>query len=149
MAEANETIRRPRNLAWITVIAIALLLLALVLWKAGASARKMSSVIASDGKVLSHFHVGDTAKFVVEVSDSSKTGTLTGIILTKKTDELYFRTSNHATVHWQNQTKIVMGKSDDLHPGAVVHVTASVLQDHTFVAQQLVILTGFVKVQPQ
>jgi hypothetical protein len=149
MAEANETIRRPRNLAWITVIAIALLLLALVLWRAGASARKMSSVIASDGKVLSHFHVGDTAKFVVEVADSSKTGTLTGIVLTKKTDELFLRTSDRATVHWENQTKIVMGKSDDLHPGAVAHITASVLQDHTFAAQQLVILTGYVKVQSQ
>ncbi len=148
MAETSETLR-PRRLAWITVIAIAVLLLALVLWKAGTATRKMSSVIASDGQELSHFHVGDTAKFVVEVSDSSKTGTFTGIVLSKKTDELYLRTSDHATVHWQNQTKIVMGKSDDLHPGAVVHVTASVLQDHTFVAQQLVILTGFVKVQPQ
>lgn len=146
MADNSATFRRPRRLAWITVIAIAVFLLALVLWKA-AAAKKMSSVIASDGQELSHFHVGDTAKFVVEVSDSSKTGTLTGIVLTKKTDELYLRTSERATVHWENQTKIVMGKSDDLHPGAVLHITASVLQDHTFAAQQLVVLNGYVKVQ--
>jgi hypothetical protein len=148
MVETNVPLQRPRSLAWIALIGIAVFVVVLVLWKAGATAKKMSSVIASGGQELSHFHVGDTAKFVEEISDS-KTGTLTGIVLKKKTDDLYLRTSDRATVHWDNQTKIVMGKSDDLHSGAIVHITASVLQDHTFAAQQLVILTGYVKAQSQ
>jgi len=150
MAEPNESRQLPRrSLGWIALIAIAVLLFVLVLWKASAAAKKMSSVVASDGQDLSHFHVGDTAKFVEEVSDSNKTRTLTGIVLKKKTDDLYLRTPDHATIHWDSQTKIVMGKSDDLHPGAIVHITASVQDDHAFAAQQLVILTGYVKVQSQ
>jgi|HubBroStandDraft_6_1064221.scaffolds.fasta_scaffold518963_3 hypothetical protein len=149
MAEPNEPLRRPRSIAWIALIAIAIFLAAFVFWKAGTAAKKMSSVVASDGQDLSHLHVGDTAKFVEEVSDSRKSGTLTGIVLKKKNDDLYLRTSDHATIHWDNQTKIVMGKPDDLHPGAIIHITASVLRNHTFAAQQLVILTGYVKVQSQ
>ncbi len=93
--------------------------------------------------------LGDTTKFVEKISASNEPGTLTGIVLKKKTDDLYLETTDRATVHWDSQTKIVMGKSDDLHPGAIVHITASVLEDHTFAAQQLVILTGYVKVQSQ
>jgi hypothetical protein len=147
--ESKEPLRRPRSFAWIALIAIAIFLAAFVFWKAGAAAKKMSSVVVSDGQDLSHFHVGDTPTFVEEVSDSTKAGTLTGIVLKKRTDDLYLRTSNHVTIHWDNQTKIVMGKSDDLHAGAIVHITASVKEDHTFAAQQLVILTGYVKVQSQ
>ena len=148
MADTNKTLRQPRSLAWIAIIAIAVLVVVLVVWKAGAAAKKMSSVIVSDGQDLSHFHAGDTAKFVEEVTDA-KSGTLNGIVLKKKTDDLYLRTPDRIAVHWGNETKIVMGKADDLHPGAVVHVTAVALQDHTFAAQQLVILTGYVKVQSQ
>ncbi len=140
--------RRSPSLALVGLVVLAVLLVVLVLWKTGGAARKMSSVIASDDQELSQLHAGDTAKFVEEVSDS-KNGTLTGIVLKKKTEELYLRTSEHASVHWDNQTKIVMGKSDDLHPGAIVHITASALEDRTFAAQQLVILTGYVKVQSQ
>jgi hypothetical protein len=148
MAEPNKPLQQPRSLGWIALIVIAFFLAVLVLWKVGAAAKKMSSVVASGEQDLSHFHVGDTAKFVEEISDV-KNGTLTGIVLKKKTDDLYLRTSDHATIHWDNQTKIVMGKPDDLHSGAIIHITASALQGHTFAAQQLVILTGYVKVQSQ
>jgi hypothetical protein len=131
------------------MMAIAVFLFGLVLWKAGDAAMKMSSATASDGQQVSQVRAGETAKFVEKISDASNTGTLTGIILNKKTDDLYVETLTHATVHWDNQTKIVMGKTSDLHPGAVIHITASALQDHTFIAQQLVILTGYIKVQSQ
>lgn len=149
MAQSNENPRPTRNLARVALIAIAVALVVFMIWKAGAAAKKMSSVVASDGQALSHFHVGDTTKFVAKVSDSNSNGTLTGIVLKKKTDDLYLETTDRATVHWDRQTKIVMGKSDDLRPGAIVHITASVLEDHTFAAQQLVILTGYVKAQSQ
>ena len=148
MANTGETIRRPPSLRSIALIAIAVFVVVFVVWKAAGAVRKMSSAIASEGQELSHLHAGDTAKFVEEVSVSAN-GTLNGVVLKKKTDDLYLRTSDRATVHWDNQTKIVMGKSDDLHPDAVVHITASVLEDHTFAAQQIVVLTGYVKVQSQ
>ena len=145
MSKSNQTPRTSR-LTSIAVVAIATVLIVFVLWKADAATKKMSSAMASDEQILSHFRPGDTAKFVEEVSDANGNGILTGIVLNKKTDDLYLRTSQRATLHWNNQTKIVMGKSDDLHPGAVIHVTASAQQDHSFTAQQLVILTGYVKV---
>jgi len=51
------------------------------------------------------------------------------------------------TVRWNAQTKIVMGKETDIHAGAIVHVTGTVRNDHAIQAEQVVILTGYVKVQ--
>jgi hypothetical protein len=45
-------------------------------------------------------------------------------------------------VQLDEQTKLVMGKKADIHPGAVVHVTGTIRDDHSILAEQLVILTG-------
>ncbi len=56
MAQTNENPSPARSLAWIALIAIAVALVVLIIWKAGAAAKRMSSVIASDGQALSHLH---------------------------------------------------------------------------------------------
>lgn len=68
-------------------------------------------------------------------------------MLQQKSETVYARTSTPAVVHASPQTKIVMGKAEDVHAGAVVHVTGSAENDHSISAEQIVILTGYVKVQ--
>jgi hypothetical protein len=65
----------------------------------------------------------------------------------KKTEEIYARTATPVTVQWNAQTNIVMGEMADVHAGAVVHVTGTVQKDHSSDAEQIVILTGYVKVR--
>jgi hypothetical protein len=52
-------------------------------------------------------------------------------------------------VKFNAQTKIVMGKPADVHAGAIVHVTGTVQKDRVIAAEQIVVLTGYVKVQPE
>jgi uncharacterized protein YdeI (BOF family) len=103
------------------------------------------SVTAAQAPELNSAARGATVKLVIEIASVSSTD-LRGRILSKKTDEVYVRTDTQASVHWSDQSKLVMGKSADVRPGAVVHVTGKVRQDRTIDADQIVILTGYVKV---
>lgn len=44
----------------------------------------------------------------------------------KKRAEVYTRTATPVTIHYDSQTKVVMGPQTDIHSGAVVHVTGIV-----------------------
>lgn len=74
-------------------------------------------------------------------------GKITGKLLERKTEEVYARTTTPVTLQSNAQTKMVMGKAADVHSGAVVHVTGTVQKDHSVQAEQIVILTEYVKVQ--
>jgi len=50
-------------------------------------------------------------------------------------------------VQFSAQTKMVMGRPEDIRPGAIVHVTGTVRKDHGLDAGQIVILTGYVHVE--
>jgi putative AlgH/UPF0301 family transcriptional regulator len=86
---------------------------------------------------------------VLEIAEAGSEGKITGKLLQKKTEEIYTRTATAVTVQSNSQTKIVMGKPADVHAGAVVHVTGTVQKDHVIAADQIVILTGYVKVQSE
>ena len=91
--------------------------------------------------------VGDTAKFVLEVKALEPGASIKGDTLEKQTETVYRRTGNTTKVAFDTSTAIVMGKTADVHEGAIVHVTAKMGADHLFHAVQIVILTGYVKVQ--
>lgn len=86
---------------------------------------------------------------MLEIAEAGSEGKITGKLLQKKTEEIYMRTAAAVTVQSNRQTKIVMGKPADVHAGAVVHVTGTVQKDHVIAADQIVILTGYVKVQSE
>jgi hypothetical protein len=44
-------------------------------------------------------------------------------------------------------TKFVMGKAEDVRVGAVVHLTGAMQEDRSVAAQQIVILTKYVKIE--
>jgi hypothetical protein len=130
-----------------TTICVVLVVLTLVIFgllRFNSMLRSMS-VTAAQAPELNSAARGATVKLVIEIASVSSTD-LRGRILSKKTDEVYVRTDTQASVHWSDQSKLVMGKSADVHSGAVVHVTGKVRQDRTIDADQIVILTGYVKV---
>jgi hypothetical protein len=84
---------------------------------------------------------------VVEVQkvDSSST-TAQGILLERKSDELYLRTTQPITVLWDQKTRFIMGDAGDIAVGGVIHATGT--KNGTSInAKQVVVLTGYVKVK--
>jgi hypothetical protein len=145
MESDNKVVRRAR-VGWGILIAVGILLLALAVWKSGATAKMMSAPSSSEQE-FSRSAAGSDAKFVAEITEVSAEGKITGRLLEKKTEEIYARTATVAVVQPNEHTKIVMGKPPDLRAGAVVHVTGMVQKDYAVAAQQIVILTGYIKVQ--
>jgi len=131
---------------WFVLIAVVILLVGVAVWNSARMSVSMSAA-ASDEKQFAQAAPGTATKIVVEIATSATEGTLKGKLLQKKTEEIYTRTASSVAVRWDTQTKIVMGKEADIHPGAVVHVTGTVRDDHAIQADQVVILTGYVKVQ--
>jgi hypothetical protein len=145
--ESDNRIVRRAQVVWGIVIALVVLLFAFAVWKSGRMAKTMSAAASSDEQEFSRSAVGSTAKFVAELTEVTTEGKITGRLLQKKTEEVYARTATVATVQSNEHTKIVMGKAADLMAGAVVHVTGTVQKDHAVAAEQIVILTGYVKVR--
>ncbi len=79
--------------------------------------------------------------------ETTPDGTFRGKLLEKKTEEVYARTSALVTVQFNAQTKMVMGKPADIHAAAIVHATGTLRADRSLDAEQIVILTGYVRVE--
>jgi hypothetical protein len=88
----------------------------------------------------------DSTKIVVDVTEASEER-IRGKLLEKQDETHYARTGNQAEIVWGKDTALVMGKAEDIHTGAIVHVTGKVTDDHSVRAQQIVILTGYVQVK--
>jgi hypothetical protein len=132
---------------WSALIAAVVLLAGLVVWKSARKSETMSAAAASDEPQLSRAVPGTKTKVVLEIGESTPQGTLQGNLLQEKSDEIYVRTTTAVTLQSDSQTKLVMGKRADIHPGAVIHVTGTVREDHSIEAEQHVILTGYVQIQ--
>jgi len=115
-------------------------------WRATHLAGSMS-VAAASAKDLQQAKPEEKAKIVIEVEEADQQGTIHGKLLQKKTEEIYTRTDTTVSVQWNSDTKIIMGKRDDVHKSAVIHVTGTVRADHSVAAEQIVILTGYIKAQ--
>jgi hypothetical protein len=90
---------------------------------------------------------GDEVKAVLEITAAAPAASVEGNALEKQTETVYKRTGTTMKVAFDAATPIVMGKASDIHEGAVVHVTAKMGADQLLHASQIVILTGYVKVQ--
>lgn len=121
-------------------------LIGFVVWRATHLAESMP-VVAGSVKELLQAKPEEQTKIVIEVADADEQGTIRGKLLEKKTEEIYTRTGIAVVVHSSNETKMVMGEREDLHKSAVVHVTGTVRADKSIGAEQVVILTDYVKVE--
>jgi hypothetical protein len=150
--EANMEINRDANSkrirrVWAVLIGSVVLAVALVLWMSARMSGKMSDAAATDEQAFAKAAPGDQAKIVLEITEAPSGAAIRGTLLQKKTEEVYGRTRTKVTVQCNAGTKLVMGKQEDLSPGAVVHVTGAVRKDHSLDAEQIVILTKYVRVE--
>lgn len=88
----------------------------------------------------------EQTKIVIEVVEASAEK-IRGRLLEKKDETHYSRTENLADITRGNETGVVMGKAEDIHAGAVIHVTGKMGPDRSVHAKQIVILTGYVQVK--
>jgi hypothetical protein len=128
------------------LILVVSFLIGFAVWRATHLAESMP-VVAGSVKDLQQAKPEDKTKIVVEVEDEDQQGTIHGKLLQKKTEEIYTRTGTAMVVQSSAETKMVMGKREDVHKSAVIHVTGSVRADKSISAEQIVILTGYVKVE--
>ena len=126
-------------------LAASVLLIAIGVWWAVRMSSVMSDVAASNPN-MAQTKTGGTANILIEVTEA-KGGELRGKILKEKSKEVYARTGDQISVHPNAETKYVMGKAKDVQAGAVAHVTGVMQEDRSVAAQQIVILTGYVKVE--
>ena len=92
----------------------------------------------------------DDAKIAIEVTETSGGDSdrrIRGKLLEKRDETHYTRTSNPAEITWGKETALVMGKAEDVHSGAILHVTGKMSADRSVRAKQIVILTGYVQVK--
>ena len=134
---------------WILTFAVlASLSLAAAIMVGRRSIRMASAMAATaDQSAFAQLAPGSKTQAVVEITSVDAKGSAKGKPLDRETEELYKRTNTPVANKFSDATPVVMGKLGDLHSGAVVHVKGTVGDDHRIAAEQIVILTGYVKVQ--
>lgn len=131
---------------WIVALVGLALLSVLAMWRGMGKAMQMKAETTA-AAAIPQLKAGDEAKIVLEVTGVAAAASVEGNVLEKQTETVYRRTGKTAKIAFDAATPVVMGKTPDVHPGAVVHVTAKVGDDHALHAEQIVILTGYVKVE--
>jgi hypothetical protein len=131
---------------WIAIITLTIFVASFLVWSSARSANSMTAAASTD-QSFTQAPPGAKVKLVLEITESTPDGLIRGKLLDKQTEKLYSRTTTAVTAHSSGSTKIVMGKSSDIHPAAVIHITGAVKNDHTVDAEQIVILTGYVEIK--
>jgi len=132
---------------WLVVEAVVLLLLGGAVWNVGRRAFRMEAAAASTDRSIAQLAPGSKTKLVLELKSAGGKNSAQGVLLEKQSKDLYRRTGNAVRVTFGPNTAVVMGKPDGIQAGAVVHVTGTVAEDASVAASQIVILTGYVRVQ--
>jgi hypothetical protein len=131
--------------AWVLLLAVLAALSAAFVWRGAEKAMKMQTAAAS-GSEFAQAKEQESVKVVVEVLETPE-GEIHGRILDRQDDAHYTRTKDEARIHWDSSTAIVMGKTADVRPGAILHISGTVGGDHSVQARQIVILSGYVQVK--
>jgi hypothetical protein len=134
------------NPTWVVLLTALALLAGLAMWRTADRAMKMKSATSAGPDQFAALKPGETTKVVLEVTYSTSPTNLQGKLLEKKTETVYRRTAELVEVAFDAKTPVVMGKTADLRPGAVIHVSGTVNASHVLEATQIVILTGYVQV---
>ena len=142
---ASEKSQNSKPALSVIAIAIVAALSLIYVWSGAGKMMKMQAEAASNA-AFAGLKADDQAKLVIEVNQA-RPGSIRGTLLEKRDETHYERTTKLAKVSWGPETAFVMGKSDDLRTGAVVHVAGKVAADHSVRARQIVILTGYVRVK--
>jgi hypothetical protein len=104
------------------------------------------SVVADKASEMPPSMPAAKLKIVVEVTDADASGLIHGTLLEKKSEDRYTRAQTPVIEQSSQSSKMVMGKTEAVHKGAVVHINGTRGTDGKIDAEQIVILTGYVKV---
>ncbi len=115
----------------------------------GRRSMRMSSAMAASANptAFAELAPGSKTQAVVEITAVDANGNAEGKLLDRESEDLYQRTRTPVGIKFSDATPVVMGKLGDVHAGAVVHVKGTIGNDHRITAEQIVVLTGYVKVQ--
>lgn len=93
---------------------------------------------------------GRSAKAVVLLNRVDH-GKLSGTMLQRESETMYRRPAEPSPVDAEltSETAVVMGTAQDIAPGAVVQVAGTMDSRHVLQTRQIVILTGYVRVERQ
>ncbi len=142
---ANSVSSKSNRPLWIFLLAALAALSLGFVWSGVGRMMRMQTQAANHAE-FAQLKARDEAKIVLEVKETAPEGRLRGNLLEAKDETHYARTAKQVDVGWGKDTKIVMGKAEDIRMGAVLHVTGKVAADYSLQASQIVILTGYVKV---
>jgi hypothetical protein len=145
-ANTGESKNKSR-LAWSAIIAFLTVLAGFAIWHSARTAASMSGAASSEESQFAHAEVGSKVKVAMEVVSAGADGTLRGILLQKKTEEKYARTSTQVLARIVDHTAYVMGKRDDVHASAAIYITGVVQKDRSVDAEQITILTGYIHLE--
>jgi hypothetical protein len=112
------------------------------------SSRMMTATRPAQPAAVTNSAAGSTLDMEVQVTGSTTAGNLTTRLLVRRGDA-YVVSADTVEIHLMPDAKFVMGSQADLKPGAVlqVHGILESASRRLLDAQQLVILTGYVKVE--
>jgi len=144
---SSDSLSSPRSTRIWIVLLVALALLSFIAMRRSigkAMGMKAETTVSSS---LPQLKPGEEAKVVLEVTRVAPSASVEGTVLDKETETVYHRSSRTIKIAFDVATPIVMGKASDVHEGAVLHTTAKMGEDRGLHVEQIVVLTGYVKVQ--
>jgi hypothetical protein len=142
---ANTVSIKSSRPVWIFMLAALAALSLVFVWRGAGKMMTMQTQVATHAE-FAQLKPQDKAKIVVEVTEAPERR-IRGTLLEKRDETHYVRTAKQTEVGWSKDTAIAMGRAEDIHVAAVLHVTGKVAADHSVQAQQIVILTGYVQVK--
>ena len=124
-----------------------LALLALLAMQRGVSRAMKMKVEAAHSTEIAQLEPGETAEVMLELIGVHAGSSAKGRLLEKQSETICRRGAGTVQFEFSVCTPIVMGQAIDLHQGSVVHVTGTVGDDRSVLASQIVILTGYIRVE--
>jgi hypothetical protein len=134
------------NRIWIVLLVALALLAFYAMRRSLGKAMQMNSEPTATAS-MAQLKPGDELKVVLELTSVTPAASIEGNVLEKQSETVYRRTGNTIKIGFDAATPVVMGKAPDVHTGAVVHIKAKMGDDRLLHTEQIVVLTGYVKVQ--
>jgi hypothetical protein len=106
----------------------------------------MGTPTASEAQVTASA-AGDQLEIALEVTAAPDGGPFAATVLERSDQGTYRRSSRALRVRWGSDTSLVMGRVNDIRPGAIVQARGRMGIDDLLEADRLVILTGSVVVR--
>jgi hypothetical protein len=145
MAPASPDSYRKTQL-WILLL-VALAVLSFLAMRRSASRAMSMNSATTDASSLPELRAGDEARIALEITSVDPVASLEGNVLEKQSETVYVRTGKKTKILFDAATPVLMGAMSDVHKGAVVHVKVKMQNDHLLRAEQIVVLTGYVKLR--